>query len=218
LNPIKYIVLLLFFGLVSCEDVPNETGSTVPDGVELMDEATFVKVVAEAQIIESHVSVLRIYQPYYKDSVNHYYKHLFEKYNTSSEGFFYTMQEYSKDPFLMDTILTQSINLLKEMEQELGEVTMPNQSLNALSRQQIGDIVYETPIKDLMIEGNPQLAGFIRDTLFHYLDSFPEVVTDKGYSMESARFTFVLNTNSKIMFNELQEYIKGKAEKEAGVD
>ena len=167
---------------------------------------------AEAQIIESHISVLRIYQPYYKDSVNNYYKGLFNKYNTTTESYYYSMQEYSKDPVLMNQMLSQAIDLLSKMEEELGDVKVTNQSLNALSRQQIGDIVFETPISDIMIESEPVLAEYLMDTLFHYLDSFPEVVTDKGYAMESARFSFVLNTSSTMMFNQLQTYLKSKNE------
>lgn len=104
------------------------------------------------------------------------------------------------------------------METELGDVKVTNQSLNALSRQQIGDIVYETPIKELMIAGDPIIAEYLRDTLFHYLDSFPNLVTDKGYDMESVRFTFVLNTSNKVMFNQLKDYLKNKVDKEVGID
>ena len=180
----------------------------------MIEKETFVKVMAEAQIIESHISVLRIYQPYYKDSVNHYYKALFEKYNTSTESYYYSMQEYSKDPVGMHELLTQSIDLLKDMESGLGDVQVPNKSVNALSRQQIGDIVYETPISDLIINGEAIMAEYFIDSLFHYLDSFPEIVTDKGYSMESARFSFVLNTSNKMMFNQMQTYLTNKANKE----
>lgn len=199
--------------LLSCEEKPSEEKNTIPEGIEILDEATFVKVFAEAQIIESHISVLRIYQPYYKDSVNNYYQGLFDKYNTDQEIFYYSMQEYSKDPELMDTILTQAIVYLKELETGLGDVKVPNQTLNSLSRQQIGDIVSETPIKDLMLDADPALAELLRDSLFSYLDSFPNIVTSKGYNMESVRFTFVLNTNNKMMFNQLKTYLQNKDSK-----
>lgn len=200
--------------MFSCKEADNKHETSVPEDIELIEKETFVKVMAEAQIIESHISVLRIYQPYYKDSVDHYYKALFEKYNTSAESYYYSMQEFSKNPVVMNDLITQSINLLKEMEAALGDVTVPDQSLNSLSRQQIGDIVYETPISDLLIEGDPILAEYLMDSLFHYLDSFPQIVTDKGYSIESARFSFVLNTSNKMMFNQLQTYLKSKKKKE----
>lgn len=205
--------------LVSCEENQDpETISSVPEGVELIDQETFVKILAESQIIESHTTVLRVYQPYYKDSIDNYYKSLYEKYGVTNESFYYSMKEYSKDPYLMNNILTASIDLLKDMEKDLGDVSVPNQSLNALSRQQIGDIVFETPIKELMINATPMMADVIRDTLFHYLDSMPEIVTSKGYSMESVRFTFVLNTNNKVMFNQLKDYLKNKEDKISGED
>lgn len=192
--------------------------SSTPDNLELIDQSTFVKVLAESQIIESHTTVLRIYQPYYKDSVDNYYQGLYKKYGITTESFYYSMKEYSKDPHLMDSLLTLSINLLKEMEADLGEVKMPNQNINALSRQQLGDLLIETPIKGLIIEGDPSMAAFLRDTLFHYLDSFPEIVSGSGYNMESTRFTFILNTNSKIMFNQLKEYLINKDAKKQGID
>lgn len=208
--------LLLLFG---CEEnQESDITSSIPDGVELIDQETFVKILAESQIIESHTTVLRVYQPYYKDSIDNYYKSLYEKYGITTESFYYTMKEYSKDPYLMDTLLSASIDLLKKMENDLGDVKVPNQSLNALSRQQIGDIVFETPIKDLMINATPMMAEIMRDTLFHYLDSMPEIVTSKGYSMESVRFTFVLNTNNKVMFNQLKDYLKNKEDKISGND
>lgn len=210
---------MLSIFIVSCEEeVDQDQRKTGPNDVELIDQETFVKVLAESQIIESHATVLRIYQPYYKDSIDNYYKAMFEKYGISTESFYYSMREYSKDPYLMDAMLTQAIAQLKEMEADLGDVKMPNQNLNALSRQQIGDIVFETPIKDLMIGADPIISPYLRDTLFHYLDSFPEIVTSKGYSMESTRFTFILNTNNKMMFNQLKEYLKNKDKKMKGVD
>ncbi|CAG5079659.1 hypothetical protein CRYO30217_01003 [Parvicella tangerina] len=205
-------------GVLSCQEETTAEVSSVPEDVELIDEPTFVKVFAEAQVIESHISVLRIYQPYFKDSVNHYYKALFEKYETTGEAFYYSMQEYAKNPGLMDSLITQAIVYLKEKEVALGDVKIPNHSLNSLSRQQIGDIVFETPIKNLMLDADPVLAELLRDSLFHYLDSFPEIVTDKGYDMESVRFTFVLNTNNKMMFNQLKTYLKNKDDKAQGVD
>lgn len=215
-----YIFLFLWLLLlVGCEENQDpDITSSIPDGVELIDQETFVKILAESQIIESHTTVLRVYQPYYKDSIDNYYKSLYEKYGITTESFYYTMKEYSKDPYLMNTLLSASIDLLKKMENDLGDVNVPNQSLNALSRQQIGDIVFETPIKDLMINATPMMAEIMRDTLFHYLDSMPEIVTSKGYSMESVRFTFVLNTNNKVMFNQLKDYLKNKEDKISGND
>ncbi len=131
----------------------------------------------------------------------------------TTEQFYYSLKEYSKDPVEMDQLVTEAINLLKDMEKELGDVQVPNQSLNSLSRQQIGDIVFETPISDQVIEGDPVLAGYLQDSLFIYLDSFPDLVTSQGYSMESVRFSFVMHTSSKMMFNQLQNYLKGKKEK-----
>lgn len=196
--------------LTSCDENESEVVKDVPKDVEIIDQETFIKIFAESQIIESHISVLRIYQPYYKDSVDYYYKGLFEKYSITTEDYYYSLKEYSKDPVEMDQILTASIQLLKDMEKELGDVQVPNQSLNSLSRQQIGDIVFETPISDLLIEGEPIIAGYLQDSLFAYLDSLPEIVTSKGYSMESVRFSFVLHTSNKMMYNQLQTFLKGK--------
>lgn len=205
--------MFLLCVLSSCEEIEETTESATPEHIELIDHETFVKVFAEAQLIESHIAVLRIYQPYYKDSVDHYFNGLFEKYQITTEQFYYSLKEYSKDPVEMDQLVTEAINLLKDMEKELGDVQVPNQSLNSLSRQQIGDIVFETPISDQVIEGDPVLAGYLQDSLFIYLDSFPDLVTSQGYSMESVRFSFVMHTSSKMMFNQLQNYLKGKKEK-----
>ncbi len=214
-----YIFLWVTFGLCSCEESSKqEEEDSTPVDVELIDQETFVKVFAEAQIIESHTTVLRIYQPYYKDSADNYYKALFDKYGVSSEQFYYSMQAYSKDPNLMNQLVNEAVILLKTMDQELGDVKIPNHSLNSISRQQLGDIIFETPINNLMLEAEPILAGFLRDSLFTYLDSFPNIVSEKGYNMESVRFTFILNTNNKMMFNQLKTYLQNKQDKSEGVD
>lgn len=209
------------YTLVSCgsqeRDATSPT-SDIPKDVQIIDREIFPEVLAEAQVIESHGSVLRTMQPYYKDSLMNYYQGMYDKYGITQEDFYYSMKAYSKDPKEMDLIITEAIVFLKNKEAELGDVQPPQQNLSALSRQQIGDIVFETPLKQFMLDAESTMAGFIRDSLFHYLDSFPDIVTSKGYDMESVRFTFILNTNNSMMFNQLKEYLKNKEDKGNGVD
>ncbi|MCB9197920.1 MAG: DUF4296 domain-containing protein [Flavobacteriales bacterium] len=218
LSSIALITLLSFF---SCSNDSNDKdieSKKIPDGIVLIDQHELAEIMAEAQLIESHGTVLRTMQPYYKDSLMNYYEGLYQKYDITEDDFLYSIKEYSKSPKEMDLIINDALAILKQKEIDLGNVELPKQSLNALSRQQIGDIIYETPLKTMMIEADPILAEFIRDSLFHYLDSFPEIVTDKGYEMESVRFTFVLNTSNSMMFNQLKEYLKNKTDKSEGND
>lgn len=215
MKAIAFAILITFF-LVGCNESSTDKSNSY-DG-DLIEKEEFIKIFAEAQLIESHISILRVYQPYYKDSVDNYYQGLFDKYNVNSESFYYSLKEYTKDPEEMNEIVVSAIAHLKDEETKLGNVESTKPNLNALSRQQIGDIIYESPFKDMMIDGTPVIASIIRDSLFNYLDSFPDVVTKHGYSIESVRFTFVLNTNNSVMFNQLKEYVKNKVDKEKQID
>jgi hypothetical protein len=200
------IVLLLntLLAFVGC----NEQKSDVNPNI--IPKEKFVKILAECQLAEAQVNVLRILQPYYKDSILNYYAAIFESNDITSEAFYYSLKEYSRDPVQLDSIYAQSIVILQKKASEIGELEENAPTLNAISRQDLGDLIIETPIAKIMAEDSNYVVLYYKDTLMHFLDSNKIIYEAKGYNRESVEFTFVLNTSNRIMFNQLKEYIIGK--------
>ena len=205
-----YITFLLLFSLsslIGCEESSKAANTNV------IPEDQFVEILVECQLAEAQVNVLRALQPIYKDSILNYYAGIFEQHQITNEDFYYSLKEYSKDPQHLDSIYSRVILVLKEKEKLLGDIQLEPSTLNAISRQDLGDVLLETPIANMLMNDSNIQTMYIKDTLLRYLDSNKIIIESKGFNRESIEFTFVLNTSSKIMLNQLKDYLKGETNK-----
>ncbi len=208
---IRYIsflsFLLLGFILTSCQTNESEKAAYQ----NLIPQDKFTEILAECQLAESQVSVLRVEQPIFKDSILNYYSGIFNTYNVSSLDFFYSLQEYSKDQRNLDSIYSNVLVILNKKSTELGDVEIPKSNLNAISRQQLGDILFQTPISNFITTDFNKDVSYLKDTLMNYIDSNTILLEDAKVNRDSFEFTFIINTSTSIMYNQLRDYLVGKS-------
>ena len=204
------ILTVTFFAIVCLSACNNKTDNPKSN---LIPEDKFVEILADCQLAEAQVNVLRALQPVYKDSILNYYAGIFNKHQISSEDFYYSLKEYSKEPQQLDSIYNRVIINLKEKDKLLGDIKLEPSTLNAISRQDLGDVILQTPIANMLINDDEINVIHYKNILLNYLDSNKVIIERKGFNRESIEFTFVLNTSSKIMLTQLKDYLRGEINK-----
>ncbi len=204
----NYVVHFLLLSLIisSCAGNNNEEEEI---HANLIPQSKFAAILAECQLAESQTTVTRVLQPIYKDSILNYYAGIFEANNITSKDFYFSLKHYSKDPDLLDSIYSESIGILKKKSDELGEIEIPIKKLNAISRHQLGDIINQTPYADTFINDSVDLQIF-RNSLMTYIDSNFYLLDSIHVNRDSFEFSFVINTSTKIMYNQLRDYLVSK--------
>jgi hypothetical protein len=189
----------------SCSDKKQETTDST-----IIPQNKFTEILAECQLAESQMTVMRVLQPIYKDSILNYYAGIFKANNINSEDFYYSLKHYTKDPTLMDSIYSGILEILNNKSAELGPVELPKSNLNAISRKQLGDIIYQTPYSEIIIKDH--LNGInIREDLMTYIDSNIYLIDSAKVDRDSFQFSLIINTSTKIMYNQLQDYLLSKS-------
>jgi hypothetical protein len=196
-----YLLLVVTSLLSGCSnsDEGNPSSHIIP-------QDKFTEILAECQLAESQTTVTRVLQPIYKDSILNYYAGIFKTYEINSEDFYQSLKHYSKDPVLMDSIYSDVLAILKKKSDELGPIELPTNNLNAIARHQLGDILIQTPIAELVI-GDSMNVFAIRDSLMSYMDENMYLLDSVNVNRESFEFSFVINTSTKIMLNQLRDYL-----------
>lgn len=211
---IKLISALLLLALLisSCgTDSENDFGNE-----NIIPQDIFTEILAECQLAESQLTVTRVLQPLYKDSIHNYYVGIFDAYDVTAKEFNISLKHYTKDPSNMDSIYSNVINILNEKSDILGDVEIPKNDLNAISRTQLGDILYKTPFAERILSDSTFKILKIRDSLMSYIDSNVYLLDSVNVNRASFEFSFIINTSSKIMSIQLKDYmlsIKNKSTK-----
>lgn len=198
-----YLFCFLGLFLVGCSEKP-EGDSGVNN---IIPEKEFTEILAECQLAEAQLTVARVLQPIYKDSILNYYAGIFDTYNISTSQFKESLKFYTKDPIKMDTIYANVLQILQKKSDDLGPIEIPKNNLSAISRVQLGDIIHQTPFADSILLDSNYNTTQIRESLMAYIDSNLYLIDTVKINRPSFEFSFVINSSNKIMYNELQDYL-----------
>jgi hypothetical protein len=210
-----YIFLAVFISFTSCkEQIKTDTDELL----DVIDADTYAHILADAQLIEAQASIVRVNQPYFKDSVPNYYAALFEKYNVTSKDFYYSMKAYAYRPDELNAIYEQSIIYLRELETELADELIISKPIVNISRQQVGDIIMSTPFMNSIMDDSTGQLEIIQDSLFQFILDNDSLIKSFSTNAESFQYSFILNSHQPAMYLNLKSYLRGKLEKKNGID
>jgi len=209
---IRSLFIAIFFIGVAFSCAPKvEVDSE--QSIDVLSKEDFSKLLADIQLVESHGTVLRIEQPYYKDSLNHYFSEVFKKHNISSEDFYFSLKYYSANPDQMEVIYQLSLAILEEKEKELEDELVISSPISPISKQQVGDAILSTPFYNMMLEDSITILPQFKDSLLQYFIHNEQVLFDMNTNLASFQFSFNMNTSKPLMYIQLRKYIKAIIEK-----
>lgn len=202
-----FIVIIAALVISSLTIGCSEEEDTSVSSPEIIPQDKFTEILVECQLAESQLTVTRVLQPIYKDSILNYYAGIFDTYDITSEQFALSLKHYNKDPSDMDTIYANMLQIMQKKSDEIGPIEIPKNNLGAISRTQLGDILYQTPFADSILLDSVYNTTHIRESLMVYLDSNYHLIDSAKTNRSSFEFSFVINTSNKIMYNQLKDYL-----------
>ncbi len=207
--------LLLFSTLMFFTYCTQKEKEEIPD---LIEKHQFAEILAECQLVESQGTVLRVAQPYYKDSLYNYYASVFDKYQISPDDFYTSLKYYSKNPDVMKAIYLETYEILKTKIALYEDIEIPSKAIGPISSAVLAEIILDTPFYQSLLNDSTTLSPFLRDSIFNYLDSFPEISKENTTNNASAQFTFGIHQKNDIMYKQLLNNIINTLEKQKGKD
>jgi hypothetical protein len=210
-----YIVLFFTTFFASCKEQIKTNNN---EFVDVIDADTYALILAEAQLIDAHTTLVRINQPYYKDSLSNYYAGLFEKYNVTSDAFYYSMKAYAYRPDELNEIYNKVLIHLEEIENGLVDELIITKPIVNISRQQVGNIIMDTPFLYSILNDSTGRLEIIQDSLVNFIEANDSIVKLSNTNVASFQYSFILYSHQAPMYANLKSYIKGELEKENGID
>ncbi len=207
----SFFIAIFFLGVAFSCTPKVEVDSE--QSIDVLSKDDFSKLLADIQLVESHGTVLRIEQPYYKDSLNHYFSEVFKNHNISSEDFYFSLKYYSAKPDLMAEIYNLSLTILQEKENQLEDELVISDPISPISKQQVGDVILETPFYTMMLEDSITVLPQFKDSLLQYFIHNEQVLFDMNTNLASFQFSFNMNTSKPLMYAQLRSYIQAVIEK-----
>lgn len=207
---ILLVTLVVIFSNCSTEKVKE-----VPN---LIEQHQFAEILAECQLVESQGTVLRIEQPYYKDSLHNYYASVFEKYKITPDQFYESLQHYTKDPNLMQVIYSETLEILQSKIANFEDLEVPSKAIAPISNAVLAEIILDTPFYQSLLDDSLTLSPLLRDSIFNYLDSFPDIAKENTTNNASAQFTFGIHQKNSGMYEQLLKLIINNIDKKNGKD
>jgi hypothetical protein len=210
---IKFFLLLSLIFLFS-----NCSQDNTEESPDLIEQHQFAEILAECQLVESQGTVLRIEQPYFKDSLHNYYASVFEKYKITPDQFYESLQYYAKDPNLMQVIYSETLEILQSKIANFEDLEVPSKAIAPISNAVLAEIILDTPFYQRLLDDSLTLSPLLRDSIFNFLDSFPDIAKENTTNNASAQFTFGIHQKNSGMYEQLLKLIINNIDKKNGKD
>jgi hypothetical protein len=78
----------------------------------------------------------------------------------------------------------------------------------AFSIQQLSEIIYQTPLAEMLRTEDTVSINSFRDSLFAYIDKNDSLLQSFGVNNNSFKYSFVINTTQSILFDQLKKQLK----------
>lgn len=193
-------IALLFF--TNCQEKEQLDARIIP-------KDKFVMILSEIQLLESYATLPSINQPFVRDSLDFYYNGIFKKHEISRSDFYYSMKEYAKNPIVMTEVYDLMIEELKAKELLFENIDVTTEApIIVFSIQQLSEIIYLTPLAEMLRTEDTISINSFRDSLFIYIDKNDSLLQSFGVNNNSFKYSFVINTTQSILFDQLKEQLK----------
>lgn len=202
-NLLKYItILILVFGLSNCQTKSTNTTVIIP-------KEKFVQILTEMQLLESHSTLPSVNQPFVRDSIINYYNGIFKKYEVNREEFYFTLKEYGKNPILMTEIYDLMLEELRNRALLYDKIDVTTEEpIMAFSIQQISEIIFQTPLAEVLRNEDTINVDQFRDSLFLFIDKNDSLLQTFGVNRSSFKYSFIINTTQSVLFEQLKQQLK----------
>jgi hypothetical protein len=197
-----YIVAIALLFFTNCQEEEKLD-------VRIIPKDKLLKILTEIQLLESHATIPSIHQPTVKDSLDLYYNGIFLKYEVNRADFYYSMKEYAKNPNIMTEVYELMIEELKAKELLFENIDVTTEApIMAFSIQQLSEIIYQTPLAEILRTEDTISIDSFRDSLFVFIDKNDSLLQSFGVNNNSFKYSFVINTTQSILFDQLKQQLK----------
>jgi hypothetical protein len=177
--------------------------------VRIIPKDKLVMILTEIQLLESHATLPSIHQPLVRDSLDLYYNAIFKKYEISRSDFYFSMKEYAKNPIVMTEVYDLMIEELRAKELLFENIDVTTEApIMAFSIQQLSEIIYHTPLAEILRTEDTISIDSFRDSLFVYIDKNDSLLQSFGVNNNSFKYSFVINTTQAVLFDQLKKQLK----------
>lgn len=179
------------------------------DEKPVLSQEVMEGLIKETMLIEAHLNEIRVDQIYIKDSADNYYAEVFEKYHTNKEEFDRSMQHYAKQPVLLDSMYSNVLDELLEMEVKLDAVQISTENIQPIGKNIVAEIIHLTPHEHLFFIDTVSKTT-IKDSLSKYLEHEDSILRSRKTNLSS--FTMSLNNimHNPVIYSSLIKDLKDK--------